>query len=115
MDILPNEYELTAFFEVEPAERREADGFISYTTSDLRGVEVTASFSETEGSFQFRLDLASGTVVVISSEQLSSVRIVRDKTGEYLEIIASAPNTRMESRLWVKPAIRFTQSLLRAS
>lgn len=115
MDTLPNEYELTAFFEAEPTERREADGFISYTISDLRGVKVTASFSETEGSFQFRLDLASETVVVISNEHLSSARIVRDMTGEYLEIIASTSDARMQGRLWIKPTVRFTQSLLRTA
>ena len=105
--------EFLNFFEADPVEYDEREGFVSYCISD--GSEMLLRFSchAIEGSVQVVLEFRGHEVVMISGESVVSVQVKEDYSGQYIFVDFEIHGLKSQAKVWVKPYIKVQWFTLR--
>lgn len=102
----PSELDFLEAFGLEPVEEDLSIGMCRYIKySKTPGVEIDISFSAIMKSFQVSLRLSKQEIATISSENVSSIKIVNDSQGEGLHIIFDICGSISEARVTLDPEI----------
>ncbi len=103
---VPDELDLTIFFECEPLEKDSSGCLLCYKVTDKAGIDLYFSFDEIQRSIQVRLVYQGSELVLIYEEFAEKISIENDKTGEYLLCNFISKEVESTARVYVRPLIR---------
>lgn len=93
-------------FGIEPVEVDSSLALCRYKKKSKNSeIEVDISFSAVMGSFQVVLRLAMQELVVISSEKVKSIELVRDGSGAGVRVVFDILDSVSEARVIFEPEV----------
>lgn len=93
-------------FGIEPVELDPSLALCRYKKkSENSELEIDVSFSAVMKSFQIMLRLATQELVVISSENVKSIELVRDNAGAGLHVVFEICDSISEARVTFEPEV----------
>lgn len=106
--IFPSSYEFLEKFGIEPVEKDDGIGLYRYIKKgEKTEFEIDISFSVIMRSFQVTLRCSGREISTVSSEGVQSIKIVKDKFGEGLNVVFNINATLSEARVILEPDISF--------
>lgn len=101
-------------FGIEPVEVDPSLGLCRYTrNSKISGLEIDVSFSSVMKSFQVVLRLSIQELAVVSSENVKSIKLVRDNSGAGIHVVFEICEALSEARVMLEPEVSFRWWTLR--
>lgn len=102
----PSEYDFLEAFGIEPVEVDPSLALCRYTKKSKNSeLEIDISFSAVMESFQVLLRLSKQDLIVVSSESVKSIELVRDGSGAGIHIVFDISDSISEARVTLEPEI----------